>query len=165
MPHVMKTIYKLLVLAVVAMGVCSCDMESQSTPGMAYSKSDVHVTHLDGSRDTITFGDTLLVGDTARMEMSFYGITHSLTIAQVTYEPDGVACSFECDSVMFKDVLEPDTRLHEGYLHFQPNTMTVRVIYCYVAKSAGTHPMNFVVESMAKEPYSHIELPLNQAVR
>lgn len=164
MPHVMKTIYKFFVLAVAAIGICSCNDEYVSTPQISVSKA-IYVSHLDGSRDTTYFGDTLRVGDTARVEMCVMGVSHPLVYAQVKSEPSALNCAFECDSSIIKDFLEPDSRLEEGYIHFQPNVMYLWVVYRYIAKSVGDYTMTFVVESMAKEPYSHAEGDVKQVIR
>ena len=164
MPHCMKTIFKFFVLAVVAISICSCETEYQSTPLISVS-SVAYVTHLDGSCDTIDFGDTLHVGDTARVVMRVMGISHPLISAEVKSEASALACSFECDSASFKDFLEPDSRLEEGYLRFQPYVMGLWTVCRYVAKTTGDYMMTFTAESQAKEPYSHAELERKHFIR
>ena len=164
MPHCMKTIFKFFALAIVAISICSCNDEYQSTPQIAVSEV-IYVTHLDGSRDTTYFGDTLLVGDTARVEMRIYGVSHPLISAEVTSEPSALACGFECDSASFKEFFESDTRLEEGYLHFQPYVMAMRIVYRYIAKKEGDYTVTFKANSQAKEPYSHAEGERKQVIR
>ena len=164
MPHIMKTIFKFLALAVVAISICSCETESQSTPRMLVGQYS-YVTHLDGSRDTILFGDTLHVGDTARMEVKIYGVSHPLVSAEVKSDPSALACSFECDSSAIKEFFEPDSRVDEGYLHFQPYVMSLRTVLRYIAKKEGDYTVTFITNSEAKEPYSHAEGERKQVIR
>lgn len=164
MPHVMKTIYKFFLLALAAVGVCSCNDEYQATPLITVSRV-VYVSHPDGSRDTTYFGDTLLVGDTARMEMSISGVSHPLKTAQVSSEITALGCAFECAPEVVEQALENDSRPEEGYLHFQPYVMGVRVTYRCVAKGTGDYKVTFAAESMAKEPYSHNSIEATQLIR
>lgn len=160
----MKTIYKFFLLVLAAIGVCSCNDEYQATPLITVSNV-VYVSHPDGSRDTTYFGDTLLVGDTARMEMSISGVSHPLKTAQVSSEITALGCAFECAPQVIEQALEEDSRPEEGYLHFQPYVMGVRVICRYVAKKEGDYKVTFAAESMAKEPYSHNSVEVTQLIR
>lgn len=164
MPHVMKTIYKFFLLVLAAVGVCSCNDEYQATPLITVSRV-VYVSHPDGSRDTTIFGDTLLVGDTAHIEMSISGVSHPLKTAQVSSEETALGCAFECDPLVVEQALEKDSRPEEGYLHFQPYVMAVRVTCRYVAKSTGDYKVTYAAESMAKEPYSHNSVETTQLIR
>ena len=164
MPHDMKKSFKLMVLVLAAMGMYSCNDEYQATPMISVSNAII-VSHQDGSRDTTYFGDTIQVGDTARVDMCIMGVSHPLKTAQATSEPTALACGFECDSLIIKEFLEEDSKPEEGYLHFQPLTMYVWVTFRYIAKSAGTYPIKVEEESMAKEPYSHNEQSFYQIIR
>jgi hypothetical protein len=88
-----------------------------------------------------------------------------LKFAQATTDTAAVACAFECDPLIIKEYLEKDSKPEEGYLHFQPYTAYVWVMYRYVAKKSGTYPMKIEVESFAKEGYSHIEPTFQQVIR
>ena len=160
----MKKLFKFFVLAIAAVCICSCNDEYLSTPVIKIY-NDVFVTHMDGSRDTTFIGDSLHVGDTARVVVEFYGISHSLVSSEVKSEASALACSFECDSSVIKEFFEPDSRVDEGYIHFQPYVMALRTRLRYVAKSTGEYTVTFSAESMAKEPYSHNSLEFKQVIR
>ena len=166
MPHNMKKIGKICILVLAAVGMWACNDEYQSTPVIVVDRY-VYLTHQDGSRDTtMYFGDTLLIGDTARVMMALNGVSHPLKKAQVTSEDaEALACGFECDSIIIADCLEKDSKPEEGYLHFVPEYTMVVVTYRYVAKEAGTYSMKFVLESMAKEGYNHNEGEIVQVIR
>ena len=166
MPHSMKKLFKFVVLAVVAVGICSCNDEYLSTPVIKIY-NDVLVTHMDGSRDTTYYGDTLRVGDTALVMSSFHGVSHPLVYAKIESDPAALTCSFVCDSAFIKEFLEPDSRPEEGYMHFRQEAYvsTLWAVHRYVAKSTGEYTVTFSAESMAKEPYSHNSLEFKQVIR
>ena len=162
----MKTIGKICVLVLAAVCMWACLGEYQSVPVIVTDRY-IYIAHQDGSRDTtIYLGDTLSVGDTARVMMFLNGVSHPLKMAQVTSEDaEALACGFECDSFIIADCLEKDSRPEEGYLHFVPEYTMVAVTYRYIAKKAGTYSMNFVLESLAKEGYNHNEGQIKQPIR
>ena len=167
MPHDMKTILKILVVAITAVSLTSClGGDLQCTPGI-YCKY-AFCTHVDGTRDTVLFqadaSCVVKLGDTVKVPMYVDGVYHPLTVFQVSGDTSAVRYSFACDAASMR-MLKPDSKLEEGYLHFADSCYGMSLSLYYIAKVKGDFPLTFSLSSLAAEPYAHNSLQVTQSVR
>ena len=142
----------------------SCNMKAVMSPSITPSATLIRTTAA-GVRDTISYSDSLNVGDTVRMRATLNGYYDYIT--------SFVAASDEANvdvSIIWQDsiitYLAEDADPEHGILKFVPE----RVYGCYVPiqyipKHSGTYRIDLTVTSAAESPYSNQQKFFYIAVR
>lgn len=142
----------------------SCNMKAVMSPSIKPSATLIRTTAA-GVRDTISYSDSLNVGDTVRMSAILNGYYDYIT--------SFVAASDEANvdvSIIWQDstitYLAEDADPEHGILKFVPE----RVYGCYVPiqyipKHSGTYRIDLTVTSAAESPYSNQQKFFYIAVR
>lgn len=163
MPHIMKRISFLAILALAAISFTSClEGESHSTPVIQAG----FVTRVDtaGVCDTITFADTLHIGDTLRVPLVLYGALNNLTSFQVSADTSAVRYALLNDSVNLQ-FLDGSSAPEKGYLRFVANCSLFETTLRYEPKKTGDYEVHMVLASDAGEKYSPLEAYFKMIVR
>ena len=153
MPHTMKRY--LIILSVLALCACvwvSCDTEAQSTPEIV-SPNTLIRTSAEGVRDTITYADTLHIGDTVRAQLFLYGHLNYLTRFQATSDASiqMYLAKMPEDSIY----LLPESDYSKCLYVFTPEKVSLCVTtLVYTPTQAGKYRIEMVLASSAKEAYS-----------
>lgn len=173
MPHPMKKkIFYPIVLGLVTLVAVSCDWESVISPNAQFPselyRSYTMVDSLGQDtlvRDTISYTDSLNVGDTVLMPIVLQGYYHYLTLFKATADTSKVALSLAWDEE-YNSFLAEDADPAHGKLSFIPEKVNACVTTLkYIPKASGTHTVEFLLQSTAKEPYSQGAWSFNMAVR
>ena len=165
MPHIMKrNILFPLSLALVAILAVSCETKSVISPTIQAS-TILYRTSATGVKDTISFLDTLHVGDTVLMPLRLDGYFDYLTTFKAVADTEKVQLAFVTNAA-FDSCLTSAANPKHGYLVFEP----ARVYGCYVPLSyvplrVGTHKVELDLNSAAEEAYSHCYRYFNIEVR
>jgi len=141
-----------LVIALVALGLMSCDGTAISSPSIQAASKMVR-TSAAGVRDTINLTDSLNVGDTVRLSLIVQGYYHYLTSFSATSDTTmlvGLAWN-QADSA----ALAPGSDPEHGKVIFTPNSAYVFLTNLrFTPRYSGTHRIDMIVASSAGEPYS-----------
>ena len=139
-----------LVIALVALGLMSCDGTAISSPSIQAASKMVR-TSAAGVRDTINLTDSLNVGD----YLTSFSATSDTTMLV------GLAWN-QADSA----ALAPGSDPEHGKVIFTPNTAYVFLTSLrFTPRYSGTHRIDMIVVSSAGEPYSPQLYHYNVAVR
>ena len=159
----MKALSKILFLALSTIALISClDSEYQSSPQMYVSNA--YRSSLAGVQDTIHFGDTIHVGDTVRVPLLLVGQYNILTTFQVSTDKSAFDYRLLGDTT-YAHLIAADSKLEEGYLHFNEGCFSFPVVLYYVAKEKGDYQFQFVLASNASEKFSPRSGAVTQPVR
>ena len=159
MPHTMKK--NILLLAFVAFALIACDLDTVISPGVQVSSSLYRTYTVQDSlgqdtliRDTITFADSLNIGDTVLIPMVCQGYYDYLKTVTVSADTAKMQLSLEWDE-KYQSYLAEDADPAHGYLSFLPDKVyafytTIKL----VPVASGTHRVDIQALSNAKENYS-----------
>ena len=163
MPHTMKRIY-LLVLPVLAILLASCEGKNVSTPVVRASSTIIR-TSAAGVQDTISYQDTLCVGDTLRMGIIASGNYNALTSFIAKADTNHVRVSLAWDEE-YDQYLTANADPAHGVLKFVPEQVyAIQTTLKYIPRTVGTHTINMVVASDAGESYSPREYNFDIVVK
>lgn len=160
MPHIMKK--NILLLAFVAFALVACDLNTVISPGVQVSSSLYRTYTTQDSlgrdtivKDTITFTDSLNIGDTVLIPMVCQGYYDYLRMVKVSPEDTSKMQLSLAWEEEYKSVLAEDADPAHGYLSFLPEKVfafytTIKL----VPVASGTHRVDIQALSNAKENYS-----------
>ena len=159
MPHIMKKGF--LIIALSALAFVACNTDTVVSPSAQLSSSHYRtytVPDVLGQdslvRDTITFGDTVRIGDTVRVPILCNGYYNYLRSVITTADTTKMLVSLLWNDE-FRSSLADDADPAHGRLTF----LADKVYACYttivyVPKMSGTHRLDILLTSSAKEGYS-----------
>ena len=131
----------------------SCNTENVFSPNIRFS-SVLYRTSAEGVKDTITFSDSLHIGDTVYLPMILDGYYDYLISFTAQADSDKVKVSFPCDDE-FRKYLASSSDLEHGKMVFLPDQVyACYITFAYVPVKSGTHRIDFLLESSARDPYS-----------
>ena len=135
------------------MAFIACNTRSMITPGFKTSDTLIRTT-VEGVTDTITFTDSLNVGDTVRMGMMCNGYYDYLKTVKVGGDTSKVKTSLEWpDSLSY--VLASDADPAHGVLTFLPEkAYAIYTTVTYIPVASGTHQVDIRLLSSAPDAYS-----------
>lgn len=170
MPHTMKT--KVLLFALVAFALVACDLDTVVSPGVQLSSSLYRTYTVQDSlgqdslvRDTISYTDSLNIGDTVRIPMLCQGYYDYVRSLKITTDTAKLHASLLWDDE-YKSYLAEDADPEHGYLSFLADQVfAFYTTLIYVPVASGTHRVEIFIQSNAKEPYSQGAWHFNVAVR
>ena len=169
MPHIMKNRY--LIFALVAFAIVACNTETVISPSAKFSTSHYRtytVPNVLGQdslvRDTITFGDTVFVGDTVRVPIQCNGYYDYLRSITASTDTSKMRVSLMWDEE-YNSYLADDADPAHGRLTFVADKVyACNTTIIYVPKASGTHRIDLLLLSAAKEGYSegawHFNVPV-----
>ena len=148
-------------LALVAVLVASCEGEAVMSPNVQYSSIIYRSYTTESSqgqdsivRDTVSLTDSLNVGDTVCFPMILHGYYDYIVSFVATSDTSKVAVSFLWDEEL-EEFLDTTADPEHGNLTFVPNKVySCLTSLIYVPKAPGTHRVDLVLTSAAKDPYS-----------
>ena len=148
-----RNILFFLSLAFVALIAISCDLNSVISPSVRTS-TVLYRTSLEGVKDTITFADSLNVGDTVRMGMICEGYYDYLCKLKVSGDTSKVKTSLAWpDSLSY--ALASDADPEHGVLSFVPEkAYGIYTTLTYIPVASGTHEISILLTSSARESYN-----------
>ena len=163
MPHIMMK-YKFLFFALVAFVFVSCDLNTVASPTVDVSRSHYRTTAA-GVKDTITYTDSLNIGDTVLVPILCDGRFDYLRMVKIGADTTKLRVSLLWDE-KFQSCLTADADPEHGCLAFKADS----VYRCYtsikyIPKASGTHRIDIVLLSAAKEGYSNGAWHFNVAVK
>jgi len=159
----MKRIYLFLV-PVLALLMASCEQKAVSTPSVQASTAVVR-TSAAGVRDTISYQDTLCVGDTALMALFVSGNYNCLTSFVVQTDTSNVQVSLAWNTENDPYLTDGSDPEH-GKLVFVPEKVyAISTSLKYIPRKAGTHTISFIVSSDAGSGYSPREFRFDTNVK
>ena len=159
MPHTMKK--NILLLAFVAFAFVVCNLDTVISPGIQLSQSLYRTYTVQDSlgqdsivKDTITFTDSLNIGDTVLIPMVCQGYYDYLRTVTVSADTAKMQLSLAWDE-KYQSYLAEDADPAHGYLSFLPDKVyafytTIKL----VPVASGTHRVDIQALSNAKENYS-----------
>ena len=153
-----------LPLVLVTFFEVSCNLDTVVSPSVQ-SSSVLFRTSAEGVNDTITFSDSLQVGDTVRLPMVLNGYYDYLTGFAASTDTTKMHVSFAWDEA-FRECLTPSADPDHGILIFEPEKVYACVVTLqYVPLQSGTHRIDLVLKSSAQETYSQWIGHFNAAVK
>ena len=153
-----------LPLVLVTFFAVSCDLDTVVSPSVQ-SSSVLFRTSAEGVNDTITFSDSLQVGDTVRLPMVLNGYYDYLTGFAASTDTTKMQVSFVWDEA-FRTCLTSSADPDHGILIFEPEKVYACVVTLqYVPLQSGTHRIDLVLKSSAQETYSQWIGHFNAAVK
>ena len=148
-----RRFYLFLLLPLVALYLVSCEETAQSTPTLQASSLLLR-TSAAGVTDTITYRDTLQLGDTVLMGIAAYGNYNNLTGLRAQTDTTKLKLGFKWnhdDDQYLAAGSDPE----HGILLFQPGQINLCVATLrYIPVQAGTHRVEITVSSDAGANYS-----------
>lgn len=156
-----RNLYLVLSLVLVALGAVSCVGEAVMSPKVQYG-SAVYRTYATVDTlghdtiisDTISLADSVQVGDTLRFPLVINGYYDYITSFIVTADTSKVTVSFTWDEEL-DDFLAPGADPEHGNLTFEANKVYAALTtLVYVPQVPGTHEIDLLLTSAAKQPYS-----------
>ena len=170
MPHPMKK--NILLIAFVAFAFAACNLDSVISPGVQLSSSLYRTYTVQGSlgqdslvRDTISYTDSLNIGDTVRISILCQGYYDYVRSLKITTDTAKLRASLVWDDE-YKSYLAEDADPEHAYLSFIPEKVfAFYTTLIYVPVASGTHRVDILIQSNAKEPYSQGAWFFNTAVK
>ncbi|MBO7456798.1 MAG: hypothetical protein J6T71_03115 [Paludibacteraceae bacterium] len=155
--------YKSILFVLVALLAVSCDMATVVSPRIVASNQLVR-TSITGERDTILFSDSLNIGDTVQMGILLNGYYDYLVSFAATADTDKVHLSVAWPDSLggTTDASDPE---HAKLVFVPDSVYSCLTTLSYVPVSPGVHPINLVLTSAAKAPYSQSAAQFYIAVR
>ena len=150
-----------LFLAVIVMAFIACNTRSMITPVFQTSNTLIRTYTVQDSlgrdsivTDTVTFTDSLNVGDTVRMGLMCNGFYDYLKTVKVSGDTSKVKTSLEWpDSLSY--VLASDADPAHGVLTFLPEkAYAIYTTVTYIPVASGTHKVDIGLLSAAPESYN-----------
>lgn len=143
-----------LFLAAIVLAFAACNTRAMITPYFQTASTLIR-TSAEGVTDTITFQDSLNIGDTVRVGMMCNGYYDCLKTLKVGGDTSKVKTSLAWpDSLSY--VLASDADPEHGVLSFLPEK-TVYAIYTtvtYIPVATGTHQIDIRLTSTAPDSYN-----------
>ena len=162
----MKSMYKLVVVFLAALSLTSClDGVNEASPWIYVPGNKAYRTSATGEKDSITFAQEMQihVGDTLLVPMVLLGEYDFITSFTATADTAAFDYNFVCDSSVLA-ILLPDSRINEGYLHFEAEYGLIPVCFRYVSKKLGGYDISFTLASTASEQFSPAQTTTRQNV-
>ena len=140
-------------MTVLAVAFVSCNSKAVFSPNLQTAAQLIRVS-AEGVRDTITFNDSLQVGDTVYLGMLCNGFYDYLKKVSATGDESKVLTSLEWpDSLSY--VLADDSDQEHGCLSFLPEKVyAIYTTLTYIPVASGTHKLDFQITSAAPESYN-----------
>lgn len=154
---------KSVLFVLVALMAVSCDMTTVVSPRITVSNELIR-TSITGVRDTISFGDSLNVGDTVQLGMLLNGYYDYLVSFEATADTSKVRLSVAWPDSL-GGVTEASDPAHAKLVFIPDSVYACLTTLSYVPVSHGVHPINLVLSSAAKAPYSQSAIQFYIAVR
>ena len=146
-------IYWFLLLPLLAFSLVSCEDKAQSTPTLKVS-SFLLRTSVAGVTDTISYLDTLQLGDTVLMGLAAYGNFNYLTGLRAETDTTNLQLSFKWNHDDDNCLAQGSDPEH-GILLFKPELVNLCMTTLhYIALKSGTHRVEITVSSNAGENFS-----------
>ena len=155
----MKRILFFAVLAISAIGFTSClTDEAYSTPSVVPSKYLVRDTPA-GVHDTISYSDTIHVGDTLRATVLLYGGYNNLLEFQASVDPELADFHLLLDSgYTGEHYLTKASDPAKGYLRFAADIYLYPTALWFVPLKTGDLKLSMVLSNTAGEKYSPVNV-------
>ena len=136
-----------------AVALVSCNSRAMFSPSLQTATEMIRVS-AEGVRDTVTFNDSLQVGDTVYLGMLCNGFYDYLKKVSATCENSKVLTSLEWpDSLSY--VLADDSDQEHGCLSFAPEKVyAIYTTLTYIPVESGTHKVDIQITSAAPESYN-----------
>ena len=168
----MRNILFSLSFVLVTFMAVSCNLGTVISPSVQASSQLYRSYTVIGSlgqdsivQDTITYKDSLSIGDTVRWPMVINGYYDYLVSFKATADTNDVRLSFAWDPVFDTLLIETSDYSH-GVLEFKPAKVYAGLVtLVYVPRRSGTHQVDLVLNSAAQEPYSQWAGHFNMAVK
>lgn len=160
----MKHIHRFAIFCALLFALSACDTTPKSTPYVQGSTT-VFRTNAAGVRDTISYADTIQVGDTVRMHLLLYGQLNTLTYFTATCDTSAIDMGLELADEQWA-VLTKDSDPANGKLVFDPEQVIAFTTWLrYSPRRSGVLPIELVIGSNAGKDYSPQAFSLSMKVR
>lgn len=167
MPHLVNYLIsmksKSVLFVLVALLVVSCNMETVVSPRISVS-SELVRTSIAGKRDTVSFSDSLDIGDTVQMGVLLNGYYDYLVTFAATADASDVLLSLAWPDSL-GGVTDASDPAHAKLVFVPDSVYACLTTLRYVPVRAGTHRINMALTSAAKAPYSQCTAQFYIAVR
>ena len=162
----MKRILFFAVFAITAIGFTSClDDSANSTPRVVPLNYLLRDTP-EGVHDTISYNDTIRVGDTLRAPIILYGGYNNLLEFRASADTAMADFQLLLDSG-YTDAyyLTKSSDPAKGYLQFAADVYLYPVNLWFVPKQSGDLKIDMTLSNTAEEKYSPVRVWLDMLVR
>ena len=131
----------------------SCNTRSVFSPSLQQASELIRIS-AEGVKDTITFSDSLQIGDTVHVGMLCNGFYDYLRTVVMAGDTNKVKTSLEWpDSLGY--VLAEDADKEHGRLSFVPEKVyAIYTTLTYIPVASGTHRVDIQINSAAPESYN-----------